>query len=139
MRRSTDRILTTHVGSLVRPPDLIEIMLARDGGQPYIQQELDNRVRSSIEKVVKRQVEVGVDVPSDGEYGKPNFAGYVNQRLDGFELRERNPNESPILNWGRDRRAFLEFYEEYDQATRNIEVFPVVCTGPISYVGQEPN
>jgi len=136
MKRSTDRILTTHVGSLVRPPDLLEKLRPKETGQPYDQQELAAAVRRSIVEVVEKQVEAGIDIPSDGEYGKPNFAGYVNQRLSGFERRERNPNESPILNWGRDRKAFLEFYQEYDRATRNIAVDPVVCTGPISYTGQ---
>ena len=87
---------------------------------------------------MRKQAEAGVDVPSDGEYGKPNFSGCVNERLGGFERRERNPNESPILNWGRDRKAFLDFYEEYEGATSSgIEGGPRVCTTPITYTGHE--
>jgi 5-methyltetrahydropteroyltriglutamate--homocysteine methyltransferase len=136
MQRSTDRILTTHVGSLVRPPGLVELMRAKENGQPYDQQELATRVRSSVQEVVHKQVETGIDIPSDGEYGKPSFSGYVNERLSGFERRPRDPNESPLLNWGRDRQLFREFYEEYDRATGSASGYPVVCTGPITYQGQ---
>jgi 5-methyltetrahydropteroyltriglutamate--homocysteine methyltransferase len=136
MQRSTDRILTTHVGSLVRPPALVELMRAKENGQAYDQQELAARVRSSVQEVVHKQVETGIDIPSDGEYGKPSFSGYVNERLSGFERRPRDPNESPLLNWGRDRQLFREFYEEYDRATGSASGHPVVCTGPITYQGQ---
>jgi 5-methyltetrahydropteroyltriglutamate--homocysteine methyltransferase len=136
MQRSTDRILTTHVGSLVRPPGLVEIMRAKENGQAYDQQDLAARVRSSVQEVVHKQVETGVDIISDGEYGKPSFSGYVNERLSGFERRLRDPNESPLLNWGRDRQLFREFYEEYDRATGSASGYPVVCTGPITYQGQ---
>ena len=136
MKRSTDRILTTHVGSLVRPPGLVELMRAKENGQPYDQQELVARVQSSVREVVHKQVETAVDIISDGEYGKPSFSGYVNERLSGFERRPRDPHESPLLNWGRDRQLFREFYEEYDRATGSASGYPVVCTGPITYQGQ---
>jgi 5-methyltetrahydropteroyltriglutamate--homocysteine methyltransferase len=136
MKRSTDRILTTHVGSLVRPPGLVELIRAKENSQPYDQQELAARVQSSVREVVHKQVETGIDIPSDGEYGKPSFSGYVNERLSGFERRPRDPNESPLLNWGRDRQLFREFYEEYDRATGSASGYPVVCTGPITYQGQ---
>jgi 5-methyltetrahydropteroyltriglutamate--homocysteine methyltransferase len=136
MKQSTDRILTTHVGSLVRPPGLVELIRAKENGQPYDQQELAAQVQSSVREVVHKQVETGVDIPSDGEYGKPSFSGYVNERLSGFERRPRDPNESPLLNWGRDRQLFREFYEEYDRATGSASGYPVVCTGPIAYQGQ---
>jgi 5-methyltetrahydropteroyltriglutamate--homocysteine methyltransferase len=136
MKRSTDRILTTHVGSLVRPPGLVELMRAKENGQAYDQQELAARVRSSVQEVVQKQVETRVDIISDGEYGKPSFSGYVNERLSGFERRPHDPNESPLLNWGRDRQLFREFYEEYDRATGSASGYPVVCTGPIAYQGQ---
>lgn len=136
MKHSSARILTTHVGSLVRPPDLVEIFRAKESGQPYDQQQLATRVQSAVTEAVRQQAEAGIDVPSDGEYGKPNFSGYVNERLSGFEHRERHPQESPILNWGRDRKAFLDFYQEYESTMRGVSARPVVCTGPITYVGQ---
>ena len=106
MKRSTERILTTHVGSLVRPPDLMQMLRAKESGQPYDQQGLVAKVRSAVAEVVHTQVEAGIDVPSDGEYSKPSFSGYVNERLSGFERRPRDPHESPLLNWGRDRQLF---------------------------------
>jgi len=124
------------VGSLVRPPGLVEIMRAKENGQAYDQQELTAQVHSSVKEVVQKQVETRVDIISDGEYGKPSFSGYVNERLSGFERRPRDPNESPLLNWGRDRQLFREFYEEYDRATGSASGYPVVCTGPITYQGQ---
>lgn len=136
MKSGSSRILTTHVGSLVRPPELLEKLRPKESGQPYDLKELAAQVRGSIAEVVRRQAEEGVDIPSDGEYGKPNFAGYVNERLSGFEPGQRRSDESPILNWGRDRKAFLGFYEEYERSTRNIEVKPVVCAAPIRYTGQ---
>ena len=136
MKRSTDRILTTHVGSLVRPPGLVDLMRAKEHGQAYDRQELTARVQISVREVVHKQVETGGDILSDGEYGKPSFSGYVNERLSGFELRPRDPHESPLLNWGRDRQLFREFYEEYDRATGSASGYPVGCTGPITYQGQ---
>jgi 5-methyltetrahydropteroyltriglutamate--homocysteine methyltransferase len=136
MKRSTDRMLTTHVGSLVRPPGLVELMRAKENSQAYDPQALAARVRDAVREVVHKQVEARVDIISDGEYGKPSFSGYVNERLSGFERRPRDPNESPLLNWGRDRQLFREFYEEYDRATGSASGYPVVCTGPITYQGQ---
>ena len=81
MKNSTDRILTTHVGSLVRPPEISDLMRAKESGQEYDSEELAGRVRSSVGEVVRRQVAEGVDVPSDGEYGKAGFSAYVNERL----------------------------------------------------------
>src|SRR5262245_4344090 len=108
MKRSTDRILTTHVGSLVRPPGLVDIMRAKESGQTYDREELAARVRNAVMEVLRRQVEAGVDIPSDGEYSKPSFSGYVNERLTGFERRPRDAQESPLVNWGRDRQLFRE-------------------------------
>ena len=136
MKRSTERILTTHVGSLVRPPDLVQMLRAKESGQPYDRQELAAKVRRAVAEVVHTQVEAGIDVPSDGEYSKPSFSGYVNERLSGFERRARRPGESPLLNWGRDRKQFREFYEQYDRTQGDSGAVPAVCTAPITYVGQ---
>jgi 5-methyltetrahydropteroyltriglutamate--homocysteine methyltransferase len=115
----------------------MELMRVKESGQPYDAQELATRVRSSVHEVVQRQIETGVDIISDGEYGKLSFSGYVNERLGGFERRPRHPNESQLLNWGRDRQLFREFYEEYERTSGGSSVaYPVVCTGPIIYQGQ---
>ena len=134
MKRSDDRILTTHVGSLVRPPELIE--LVRAGAEGNLRGS--DVVAAATADVVARQAAAGVDVVSDGEFGKPNFAGYVSDRLTGFEARPPYPGQSAIGNWGRDRKAFRDFYEQDSSAQAGGGGgAPMVCAGPISYVGQD--
>ncbi len=130
------RILTTHVGSLVRPQEIIDLMRAKEFGQEYDREELAGRVRSGVAEVVQRQLAEGVDIPSDGEYGKSGFSAYVNERLAGYESRPKDPKQGVLLNWGRDRTIFRDFYLEYDQTAETASGGPVVCAGPISYVGQ---
>jgi 5-methyltetrahydropteroyltriglutamate--homocysteine methyltransferase len=84
MRRSTERILTTHTGSLPRPPDLIELIQRREAGEALDEAALAKRVEAAVGEVVGKQIEAGVDVVSDGEMGKPSFATYVLDRIDGF-------------------------------------------------------
>ena len=93
MKRSTERILTTHVGSLIRPPDLREMIRARESGNPYDHEALAARVRSAVAEAVRQQVECGIDIVSDGEQGKLGFNTYTNQRLGGSS-RERCGRES---------------------------------------------
>ena len=84
MKRSVERILTTHTGSLPRPDDLTRTMFAKEEGVPVDSSALAARIRSAVAEVVLRQVEVGVDVVDDGEYSKPSYATYVKDRLRGF-------------------------------------------------------
>ena len=96
MKRSTDRILTTHVGSLIRPAALQDIMRAKQGGQAYDQAAYETCLKQSVADVVGRQAEIGVDVVSDGEYGKAiSWNQYVVERLSGFELRAILPGHRP--------------------------------------------
>jgi 5-methyltetrahydropteroyltriglutamate--homocysteine methyltransferase len=88
MKRSNERILTTHTGSLPRPPDLIDVLRARETGQPYDRAALDKRVGEAVSDVVRRQAESHVDVVSDGEMGKPGFFQYMRNRLNGLEVVE---------------------------------------------------
>ena len=87
MKRSTDRILTTHVGSLVRPPEILEMILAKTTGRPFDQAAFEKRVTAGVKDVVAKQAEVGIDIPSDGEFSKPSFSAYVTERLGGLEPR----------------------------------------------------
>src|SRR5690348_2189441 len=89
MQHSTDRILTTHVGSLVRPPEIVAITRGREQGKPFSDAELAT-LKTAVAGNVKMQAECGIDIPSDGEYGKSSFANYITDRLSGFEVR---PNE----------------------------------------------
>jgi Cobalamin-independent synthase, Catalytic domain len=77
MLYSTDRILTTHAGSLPRPPDLRDMVLAKANGEPYDPTELDERLKSAVAEVVRRQIEIGIDCVNDGELSKTNFTDYV--------------------------------------------------------------
>jgi 5-methyltetrahydropteroyltriglutamate--homocysteine methyltransferase len=91
MKRSTDRILTTHIGSLPRPADLWNLVGAKDRGEPYDQEALAKRLKSAVTEIVRRQVEVGIDIPSDGEFSKASFTNYVRERLSGLEGINKEP------------------------------------------------
>ena len=136
MPNDDSRILTTHVGGLVRPQEIIELMRAKEFAHEYDREELAGRVRSGVAEVVQRQLAEGVDIPSDGEYGKSGFSAYVNERLAGYVPRPKDPKQGVLLNWGRDRTIFRDFYLEYDQTAETASGGPVVCEGPISYIGQ---
>jgi 5-methyltetrahydropteroyltriglutamate--homocysteine methyltransferase len=138
MRRSSERIITTHVGSLPRPHDLLDMMKARSERQPVDEQAFDQRVESAVAEAVQRQVECGVDVVSDGEQGKDSFYAYAAGRLSGFEPRDAGPTAS--RPWPREIDAFPEFYRDYYFGRRSKgrigADMTLVCTGPVTYQGQ---
>jgi 5-methyltetrahydropteroyltriglutamate--homocysteine methyltransferase len=137
MKRSTDRILTTHVGSLIRPQALQDILRAKQGGQSYDHAAYENCLKQSIADVVRRQAEIGVDVVSDGEFGKAiSWNQYVVERLSGFELRAIPPGYRPGIP-GADRTRFKEFYAELDVREPMANAKMVACVGPVKYIGQE--
>ena len=137
MKRSTDRILTTHVGSLIRPQALQDIMRAKQGGESYDQGAYEACLSDSISDVVRRQAEVGVDVISDGEFGKAiSWNQYVVERLSGFELRAIPQGFRPGTP-GNDRTRFKEFYAELDAREPMANARMVACIGPVEYIGQE--
>ena len=88
MKRSTDRILTTHVGSLPRPHDLLDAVEAREQGKPVDDKAHAGRLRGAVGEIVRKQIELGIDIIDDGEFGKPSFVSYVNERLAGFSPRQ---------------------------------------------------
>jgi 5-methyltetrahydropteroyltriglutamate--homocysteine methyltransferase len=134
MKRSTERILTTHVGSLTRPPEIIRFMRARAGNEPYDEKGFAESLRGAVAEVVRKQAEIGIDVISDGEYGKSGFAAYINERLMGLERKPGDP-AAPRVSRGKDRADFAEFYQEYDRITMagRVDSARWVCTGPIKY------
>jgi 5-methyltetrahydropteroyltriglutamate--homocysteine methyltransferase len=107
MQRSTHRILTTPVGSLARPDALIPLLHLKERGQPYDTEAFARLVREAVADVVRKQVEAGIDIVTDGEQGKESFFGYINDRFNGFELQPvpseqvRNPRAA-----GREYLAF---------------------------------
>ena len=84
MKRSTERFLTTHTGSLPRPEDLVRAMFAKEEGVPVDAAALKARIRSAVAAVVENQVEAGIDIVNDGEMSKPSYATYIKDRLHGF-------------------------------------------------------
>jgi 5-methyltetrahydropteroyltriglutamate--homocysteine methyltransferase len=136
MKRSTSRILTTHVGSLIRPDALQDFLRAKQGGKPYDQAAYDKCLADSVAAVVRRQAEAGIDVVSDGEFGKSiSWSQYVLERLSGFERRPIKPGANPFAR-GADRTRFSEFYAELDARETPATISESICVGPIAYTGQ---
>jgi 5-methyltetrahydropteroyltriglutamate--homocysteine methyltransferase len=136
MKRSVDRILTTHVGSLIRPQPLQEFLRAKQAGKPFDVQAYDHCLTRSVADVVRRQAEAGIDVISDGEFGKSiSWSQYVLERLSGFERRAVKPGSNPFQR-GADRERFAEFYAELDAHEEVATRTDSVCVGPIKYTGQ---
>jgi 5-methyltetrahydropteroyltriglutamate--homocysteine methyltransferase len=135
MKRSTDRILTTHVGSLPRPEDLFEMMLDRIDGKPIDEKAYAERVRKAVVDTVRQQVDAGLDVVSDGEMGKPSFITYAAQRLDGLEKRE-GARPSPFAE-SRETADFPDYYKSAaaEQVSARRRRARMVCAGPIKYKG----
>src|SRR5882724_5494344 len=131
MKRSSDRILTTHVGSLPRPPDLLAVVAAKEEGKPIDEKAHAVRVRGAVADIVRKQIELGIDVIDDGEFGKPSFVSYVNERLGGFEVDKTAPRRS---SWAgsREARSFPEFYAEANVSAR---IDRRACKAPVTYRG----
>ena len=136
MLRSEGRILCTHAGSLIRPPELRSFLELQHAGTPYDEEAFESCLRDSVGEVVRRQLEAGLDVVDDGEFGKPIlWNSYINERLSGVERDlEGPPGEFPPTN---DARLFPEFWAEYlgSQGYDPQETRGYLCTGPISYTG----
>jgi 5-methyltetrahydropteroyltriglutamate--homocysteine methyltransferase len=136
LKRSTDRILTTHVGSLPRPRDLLQMTFARDRGEPCDERAYEARLGSAVAEVVDAQVRVGLDVIDDGEFGKAGFMHYVNRRLAGFEPGVAPATGNPFAH-SREFRAFPEYYASVGLGTSGpaSKAPHLTCTGPIAYRG----
>jgi 5-methyltetrahydropteroyltriglutamate--homocysteine methyltransferase len=132
MPTSQDRILTTHVGSLVRPPELSRYIEAIDNGVKVDQAAFDRCLADSVADVIKRQQQVGVDVVSDGEFGKfRSWSFYVLDRLGGIEEHAVEAARGA----GRDQQMFADFYAEYFPTQKLPKRGTVVCVGPLTYRG----
>ena len=130
MKHSADRILTTHAGSLPRPPELLD--LVKSGDAAALEQAGNAQsLRSAVSEIVRRQAALGIDVIDDGEYGKPSFVSYINERLGGYEVDTRAGPRNQWLS-SREGRSFPEFYAQTHPASTHTHM---VCTGPITYKG----
>ncbi len=143
MKRSSERILTTHVGSLSRPDALVPLLRSKDRGQPYDATTYATLVREAVADVARKQTAAGIDVVTDGEQGKASFFGYVVERFNGFSRKpaptgqEGNPRGT-----SREYQAFPDYYAwseriaEWAGGRGGDRRYGVdVCTGPVSYKG----
>ena len=136
MKRSTDRILTTHAGSLPRPDDLLAMIVARTRGGSVDEAAFAARVKRAVAETLRKEIDLGVDIVSDGEMGKPSFLTYVTDRLGGFEIDTGPPQGSPFAQ-SREFKAFPEAYEALARTTAPPRgLVRMICTGPITYKGQ---
>jgi 5-methyltetrahydropteroyltriglutamate--homocysteine methyltransferase len=150
-----NRILTTHTGSLIRPPEVLAYLEAIDRGEDVDEAARAETLTRAVAEIVRQQADAGIDVVSDGEIGKVNWISYLYERLSGLDVREQTPG-SAIMPPSRDRQAFPDFYAEDDQQFVNtvrrimflgekgvrarrgtVPSGPEVwaCTGPIRYDG----
>ena len=154
MKRSSERILTTHVGSLVRPPEILRSILAQVSHKPYDQQAFEAAVADGVKDVVSKQAEVGIDVPSDGEYSKAGFGQYITERLGGIEHAPAQRNPNAPMNYPLLVEEFPGFMAQYQSMYRQMWMPPEIprdeineaialagterttVTGPITYKGQ---
>src|SRR3954469_7907233 len=126
-------VRTTHVGSLIRPAELLQFIRPKQAGQPYDEQAYAKCLRTSVEAVVRRQVEAGIDVVSDGEFGKSiSWSQYALERLSGFERRPFQEGGNTFQR-GADRERFSEFYAELDASEGVATTLDSVCVGPVAY------
>jgi 5-methyltetrahydropteroyltriglutamate--homocysteine methyltransferase len=143
MATSPDRILATHVGSLIRPPKLVEFFRLIEDSKLYDEAAYERCLTESVEEIVRQQAEAGVDIVSDGEFSKGvNWAFYIHKRLKGITVRTATPEEAkdPMasMGGGQDREAFPEFYAEYDIASGLGKRLGrrIIVNAPITYDGQ---
>jgi 5-methyltetrahydropteroyltriglutamate--homocysteine methyltransferase len=137
MQRSTDRILTTHVGSLARSKKFRTLALRKENKEDYDAALFANEARTAVSEVVHRQIECGLDIVNDGEQGKSGFAGYVSDRLSGFVTPEFDDDFHGPWQDSRDEKAFPEYYAHLRATMPAFSHFSnsIECVAPIAYIG----
>ena len=135
MRHSSNRILTTHVGSLARPANVLDLLWAKERREAYDTGVFESAVRDAVTGIVTRQRDLGIDVVNDGEQSKSSFLTYIAERLTGFSPSEKQGEDLWVES--RETIAFPEFYDAHRKAREGLVAKPVklVCTGPVSYCG----
>jgi 5-methyltetrahydropteroyltriglutamate--homocysteine methyltransferase len=137
IQQNTDRIQTTHIGSLPRPHAVLDLMKAKLGGEPYDQKLYDATVTKAVADSVRKQVECGIDIVTDGEVSKPGFFTYIQEPHEGFEAR---PKQKMLL-FQQEVAAFPEYYAQYFKDAMMggaiVPLSPVVCVGPVKYRGEK--
>lgn len=150
MKRSTDRILTTHTGRLQRPDDLTDLLVARQAGNAIDENAYARRIKTAIAEVVQQQVAAGLSVVNDGEFGRISWLVYGFGRLSGFTLKPVTFDQNRTVLQGKDRRDFADYYKYIAAeggrtyyrspgawgAAGGVAGHEWLCTGPITYTGQ---
>ena len=131
MKRSTDRIFTTHVGSLPRPQDVVDLLFAQDRGEPVDAAQFESTMKRAVNEAVSKQVEAGIDIVSDGEMSKISYATYIRHRLTGFE--GDSPRPTP-----QDLDDFPEYRDRLVKAGHSATYRRPVCKGPIAVRDLKP-
>jgi len=136
LQQNTDRIQTTHIGSLPRPHKLLDMLKAKFAGETYDAAALEAEITASVNDCVRRQVECGIEIVTDGEMSKPGFFTYIQERLEGFEERKGQK----FVLFQKEVEAFPQYYEQYFKEAMMggtiVTLAPVVCTGPVRYRGE---
>jgi 5-methyltetrahydropteroyltriglutamate--homocysteine methyltransferase len=136
VQQNTDHIQTTHIGSLPRPHDLLDLLKAKYAGQSYDERQLNSVLAQAVADCVRKQVECGIEIVTDGEYSKPGFFTYIRERFDGFESRP----DQKLKIFEKEVAAFPEYYAQYFKEAMMggtiLPIVPVVCTGPVKYRGE---
>src|SRR4029450_8636724 len=135
MKRSSERILTTHAGALPQPADLRQMHLAQTSGQRVDQDGFAKRVLYVVGEVVKKQLDCGLDIINDGEVGKSNFSRYARERLSGFIEREVKPEDRASTIFARDMVEFGDYFNKRTGANRGDNIKRVFCNGALKYIG----
>jgi 5-methyltetrahydropteroyltriglutamate--homocysteine methyltransferase len=135
MHYSTDRILVTHAGSLPRPADLRQMVVAKAAGEAYDAAALDRRLGEAVAEIVRHQIQCGIDIVNDGELSKFNFTDYVRGRIAGYELRP-NTGRRRLSIIARDEVKFAGYFATNPRAQSLGPPTMPVCTGPLRYVGE---
>jgi len=136
VQQNSDHIQTTHIGSLPRPHNLLDFLKARYSGQAYDERQFNAALTQAVADCVRKQVECGIEIVTDGEYSKPGFFTYIRERFDGFESR---PNQKLTI-FQQEVSAFPEYYAQYFKEAMMggaiLPIVPVVCTAPVKYKGE---
>jgi len=131
LKLSSDRLLTTHVGSLPRPQEAVDLLFAQDRGEPYAEDEFDKVMQASVTDVVRHQVALGIDVVSDGEMSKISYATYIRHRLTGFDGDSARPTPQDLDD-------VPEFRDSLVKQGASAKYRRPVCKGPIKVKTMEP-
>jgi 5-methyltetrahydropteroyltriglutamate--homocysteine methyltransferase len=137
LQQNTDHIQTTHIGSLPRPHGVLDLMKAKFTGQPFDEAKFETLLAQAVNDVVRKQVDCGIEIVTDGEFSKPGFFTYIQERLEGFEAR---PGQKMKL-FVQEVAAFPDYYKEYFKTAMMggavVALSPVVCVGPVKYRGEK--